>query len=364
MVDPTQLRAATHEGAGLGDRELELVDPAGDHIPLEQEVGYPEGVDHVRRGFHEADRPALREHQDGRLSGPAGDLYRDRAVLARVEIAELPVPAETDHVDSDVRIGRKLVDLDLVPGRVVEQPRHDDQGHDGVEDLDRQVVPDLPRQLVRPLPEHDDRVEDQTPGEHTHGERRDRGALPQVQDAWSLIRHPVGESEVGNITSGHGHDEQCEAGRQAQAAPPRTGASSGAISTSRAVRASRPGSVGGSRFLDIGGQRPRSAEGSSHQVLPPTNAPIRANQPGRHRALRQAVDAAAGAYPSYPSGITPEPHEVSRPARGRHAGQAPVTANGKPSSPRTARRGTPVTGRIDSSTGRGTASQRDRPVAG
>src|SRR5664279_1112995 len=47
VVDPAQLGTVPDEGPRLGDGHLKLVDPARDHVALEDERGHPERVDDV-----------------------------------------------------------------------------------------------------------------------------------------------------------------------------------------------------------------------------------------------------------------------------------------------------------------------------
>src|SRR3954451_13310516 len=112
VVGTAELGAPTDEGAGAVDlADLELVDLAGDHVPLEQELGHPEGVDDVRRGLDEADAPVLGQDQHRGRAWTTGHLTDDPAVL---HVAELPLPAEPDHGDGDIRVRGRLVDIDLV----------------------------------------------------------------------------------------------------------------------------------------------------------------------------------------------------------------------------------------------------------
>ena len=200
VVDPAQLTAVTGERACLVRGDREVVRVARDDVPLEQELRYPERVDHVRRGQVELDGLALGDlqHRQVLLARRKGRVPH-RAVLGDPElrVVELPAPLEADHVHGHLRVLRNRVDRVLVLGRVVEQHGDQDERDDRVKDLDRHVVADLRRQLVTALAVEDNRPHDQAPDDTTNEHSGDPRPLPERDNNLALFGHGVRETYTG-----------------------------------------------------------------------------------------------------------------------------------------------------------------------
>src|SRR5690606_659367 len=113
-------------------------------------------------------------------------------VDAVVQVVEVPAPLLAVGEDLQVRlradVGELLGDLHRVE---VQHPDHEDR-HDGVHQLERDVVAQLDRQgvVVLPLPVGDDAPDDQAPHEDADEDGGDPGAVPVVDHRLGLVGDP------------------------------------------------------------------------------------------------------------------------------------------------------------------------------
>src|SRR2546423_7847630 len=175
-----------------GDREG-VLHVAREHVPLEQQLRYPERVNDVLRLLHEPDRLVRRQHEYRHVVAVADGGPRLLVRALHVAVAELPVPLERDHVDGHVRVDRLLVHAGLHDRGVVEQHRDDQERDHRVEQLNRQVLPGLRGQPSTPLAVPDDAPEDQAPHEDADDQGGHRRADPDVVH----VPGPVADALVG-----------------------------------------------------------------------------------------------------------------------------------------------------------------------
>ena len=153
MADPTQLRALAAERlAGIAriEGQVELVHDPGDDVPLEQELGDIEGVDHVRAAQVEMGRLAGRQGQAAVGTDRYGHGEQRLGVGWGVggEVLERPLELAGDGLDEQVRLRRmSLHVIQRLPGHE-EQEEHDDRGDDRPDDLGEIVAVGLGRQLI------------------------------------------------------------------------------------------------------------------------------------------------------------------------------------------------------------------------
>ena len=124
--------------------DLELVDAAGDHVQLAEELGHVERVDDVIGVQPDVD--GLVDRHDHLRTVLAGA----REAQALVLVVEGPLPLEAGHVDGDRRVRGDGVDL--AAARSVEttnRTQHDHRRDGRPEDLQHVVAVALARQLRR-----------------------------------------------------------------------------------------------------------------------------------------------------------------------------------------------------------------------
>ena len=134
-------------------------------------------------------------------------------------VGELPAPLERVHVDGDggLGVGDFLV-LDDQRGR--EETEDDQDRHDGVEDLGRQVVLRLAWDVVALAAKADDGVDEEHRDEAADDDRADREPLPEVIDRTGLRRRALVGAEGGHGAPGEGQCREWECNEASHATPP------------------------------------------------------------------------------------------------------------------------------------------------
>lgn len=192
VVGAAELSTLALEVAELGGGHLEVVAVvallARDDVHLHEEAGDPEGVDDVGRGQPELDGLVDREHQGRDLGGGSAFVdHRTAGLGVTVGVVERPRPLLGHDLDHDIGV-LVLEHLVLHGDGPVEEHDHGKDGHDGVENLERQVVTGLDGDLVLATTAVGrDAPEDQAPHQHTCDEQCDPRPLPQVSDVDSLF---------------------------------------------------------------------------------------------------------------------------------------------------------------------------------
>ncbi len=225
-------------GVLVVDLEVELVDPARDHVALEQELRDVEGVDDVVAGQVELDGAPGRDDETAVSAGRdelAEQRIRcrrdipvrvlDRGVGVR-HVVELPLELPGDRPDLEIRLGGLGVDdIERLPGDH-EQDRHDDRGDDGPDQLGDGVAVRLGGKAVitRLAAVAQDRVDDQPfdDEEDDRGDEEDEGVqVPDVRtllghrDGWEQARDdPVAGAADDGENEQKGHAEGDEHGRE------------------------------------------------------------------------------------------------------------------------------------------------------
>ena len=143
-----------------------------------------------------------------------------RRVDVLVDVVEVPRPALAEDLDLHVGVARVALDLLLVTRREGEEADDQDERHDRVEDLDRQVVAQLHREADLALAAAvDDRgPDDEAPGDDADAEEDDPRGDPEADDALRCgscagLGREGSRSAAGLRAAGE-HDRDDEADRE------------------------------------------------------------------------------------------------------------------------------------------------------
>ena len=213
VVQSAELRAHAVVGAGGRGAHVEHVHVTRDRVALEQEVGHPEGVDHVVRGEFDADGFAHRQPQLGPGDALPARMAQDHDAF--VGEGEPPSPLVRLDVQRDVRVGRDRRDAVVAAHRKGEQRHHDHHRDRRVDDLERDVRVELAAErrvvVASPTPVAQERPPQQPVHDRRDPDRGPEEDLPQAEDLLALARTAPRHAERRRARRGRDRDRRHEA---------------------------------------------------------------------------------------------------------------------------------------------------------
>ena len=144
-----------------------------------------------------------RHHHGGSVGGLADH-------LDAVGVLELPAPLEGVDVDDGARVGLDRGDLVLHHHRGPEEPEHDQDRHDRVDDLGERVVLRLHRHVVGAAPVAEDGPADEQEREAADDDAGDEEALPEVEGGAGLRGGALVGAERRELAAGEEQGAQTD----------------------------------------------------------------------------------------------------------------------------------------------------------